>query len=453
MGHEKEDSLKILAKLLPSTIVLTRKDFSNREELLSLIHSIKRLYRMEKDVKDPYFAVDQEGGNVVRLPFINYNPSNAFLGNLNNPRFTEYVGARTGYDLKALGIDWDLAPVLDLASPYNQVILERSFSSDSIRVAAHGNAFIRGLQRYGVAATAKHFPGHGGVLGDSHQMLPKDERNLAALTADLYPFKGAVKERVASVMISHVLYSAMDDAYPASLSAHIYRILREDLGYTGLAITDSLNMKAISKNYSMKEIGQLASRAGADILECVEIENATEISMHLEMKDEHASARRISELLPEKESTIEPPSEVLNAFSILGNTVARAFSPLDPEERTAVVFLDDTRESLVSDSFTNSAGIVSRLKETGLKLDSFTSEDFRAGIKQYKQVVVIGRNEHLKERYKILNAELKAKRSVFISTGVPADVGLLSDEIGYISTYSTKIDTVLGAVLRAFGFY
>ncbi|EQD58775.1 beta-hexosaminidase, partial [mine drainage metagenome] len=93
MGHEREDSLKMLAKLLPSTIVLTRKDFASREEILSLIHSIKRLYKMEKDLKDPYFAVDQEGGNVVRLPFINYNPSNAFLGNLDNPRFTEYVGA------------------------------------------------------------------------------------------------------------------------------------------------------------------------------------------------------------------------------------------------------------------------------------------------------------------------------------------------------------------------
>ncbi|EQD64228.1 beta-hexosaminidase [mine drainage metagenome] len=175
--------------------------------------------------------------------------------------------------------------------------------------------------------------------------------------------------------------------------------------------------------------------------------------MHLEMKDEQASARRISELLPEKKSTVEPPPDVLNAFSILGNTVRKTFSPLDPENRTAVVYLDDTRESLVSDSFTNAAGIVSRLKETGLKLDSFTSEDFQAGIEQYNQVIVIGRNEHLKERYKALNAGLKAKRSVFISTGVPADVGLLSDEIGYISTYSTKIDTVLGAVLRAFGFY
>ena len=83
--------------------------------------------------------------------------------------------------LKDIGIDWDLAPVLDLSSPYNQVILERSFSYDPLVVAEHGKAFIRGIQRFGVAATAKHFPGHGGVLGDSHLMLPRDERSKAAI--------------------------------------------------------------------------------------------------------------------------------------------------------------------------------------------------------------------------------------------------------------------------------
>jgi len=453
IGHEREESLRLIGKLLPSTIVLVRKDFSDRADLINLIHNIRRLYRIEKDVRDPYIAVDQEGGNVVRLAFLNYNPSNAFLGNLNNPRFTEYVGSRTGYDLKELGIDWDLAPVLDLSSPYNQVILERSFSYDPLTVAEHGKAFIRGIQRYGVAATAKHFPGHGGVLGDSHLMLPKDERGLAAIMSDMFPFREAVHEGVSSIMLSHVLYSAIDDSNPATLSPSLYDILRRDLKFTGLAMTDSLNMKAVSKDFSTEEMGKRASRAGADILECVDIDRAMEMSHYLDMKDEHASAERILNLLPEKIASVEPPDEILNAFALVGNSIRKEFAVLNPETRTAILYLDDTRESIVGDSFTNSRGIIKRLKETGLKLDSFTSEDPQSSFHDYDQLIVIGRNEHLKERYRSFTDLMKGKKSVFISTGVPSDLGLFPDSVGYISTYSTKVEAITGAVFRAFGYF
>ena len=453
IGHDREESLRLVGKLLPSSIVLVRKDFSDKTDLLELIHSIKRLYKVEKDTKFPYIAVDQEGGNVVRLAFLNYNPSNAFLGNLNNIGFTEYVGSRTGYDLNSLGIDWNLAPVLDLSSPYNQVILERSFSSDPLTVAAHGSAFIRGIQSYGVAATGKHFPGHGGVLGDSHLMLPKDERGVGALKSDMFPFQEVVKEGVSSIMLSHVLYTAIDDSNPATLSPAIYDILRKELRFKGLAITDSLNMKAVSKDFTTEEMGKRASRAGADILECVDIDRAMEMSQYLDMKDEHASAERIIHLLPEKKAVIEPPSEVMNAFALIGNSIRKPFSPLDPEERTAILFLDDTRESIVGDSFTNSRGIIKRLKETRLRLDNFTSEDPETSYNGYEQLVVIGRNEHLKERYTKIIELMKGRKSIFISTGVPVDLGLFPLNAGYISTFSTKVESIVGAVFRAFGYF
>lgn len=453
IGHEREESLRLVGKLLPSTIVLVRKDFSDRKDLIELIHTIKHLYSIEKDAREPYIAVDQEGGNVVRLAFLNYNPSNAFLGNLNNIGLTEYVGSRTGYDLNSLGIDWNLAPVLDLSSPYNQVILERSFSSDPLTVAAHGSAFIRGIQSYGVAATGKHFPGHGGVLGDSHLMLPKDERGVGALKSDMFPFQAVVKEGVSSIMLSHVLYTAIDDSNPATLSPAIYDILRKELRFKGLAITDSLNMKAVSKDFTTEEMGKRASRAGADILECVDIDRAMEMSQYLDMKDEHASAERIIHLLPEKKSVIEPPSEVMNAFALIGNSIQRPFSPLDPEARTAILFLDDTRESIVGDSFTNSRGIIKRLKETRLRLDNFTSEDPETSYNGYEQLIVIGRNEHLKERYTKIIELMKGRKSIFISTGVPADLGLFPLNAGYISTFSTKVESIVGAVFRAFGYF
>ena len=453
VGHDREESLKLLAKLLPSTVVLVRKDFADRSDLLSLIQSIKRIYRIENGVRDPYIAVDQEGGNVVRLAFLNYNPSNAFLGNLDNAALTEYVGSRTGFDLISLGIEWNLAPVLDLASPYNQVILERSFSSDPMKVAVHGSAFIRGLQRYGVAATAKHFPGHGGVIGDSHLMLPTDDRGLPSLVSDMYPFRAAVREKVAAVMLSHVLYTSIDDTNPATLSPPIYEMLRKDLGFMGVAITDSLNMKAVSKDFTTEEMGKRASRAGADILECVDIDRAIEMSLHLDMKDEHASAERILKLLPGKSARIEPPGDILHAFALIGNTIKKDFKPLDPEKDTALLFLDDTKESIVSDSFTNSAGIIARLKETGLKISIFTPDDIEREKNSFTQLIIIGRNEHLKERYLKLNYTVRGRHSVFISSGVPADLGLIPGGTGYISVLSTKVDSIIGAIFRSFGYF
>ena len=107
----------------------------------------------------------------------------------------------------------------------------------------------------------------------------------------------------------------------------------------------------------------------------------------------------------------------------------------------------------MGDSFTNSRGIIKRLKETGLKLESFTSDDPASSYHEYEQMIVIGRNEHLKDRYMAIVDQMKGRRSVFISTGVPADLGLFPDGVGYISTFSTKVDAIAGAVFRAFGYF
>lgn len=452
-GYTREEALKLIGKLLPCSIVLMKRDFHGRSDLQDLIHSIRRLYTIENGQAGPYIAIDQEGGNVVRLPFLNYNPSNAFLGSIDNTNLTQYVGARTGYDLASMGIDWDLAPVLDLANPYNQVILERSFSASVQVVASHGEAFIKGLQRYGVAATAKHFPGHGGVLGDSHLTLPRDDRPLASIINDMLPFSVAVHSEVSSVMLSHVLYGSIDTNYPATLSPEVYRMLREVLGFRGVILTDSLNMKAVSRDFSSQEMGKMASRAGADVLECVDLDMAIEISSHLEMKDEHRSAERIKRLLPEKRSKTEPPDEILRSYSLLGNRVMRSFIPLDPEDETCLVFLDETRESMVGDPTSNASQLAERLKGGGLHVTMLASDDEKIKEGSCEQLIIVGRNEHLRQRYSRIGELVEGKRAVFISTGVPADVGLIPDKAGYIACFSSRVDSILGAVYRALGFF
>ena len=209
---------------------------------------------IEKGIAPPVFAIDQEGGNVVRIPWLNYNPSNYFLGQVNNEKLTNYVGLVTGSDLYRLGIRWNLAPVLDILNNYNQVLLERSFGEDVETVAVNGAAYISGLQNQGVAATAKHFPGHGGVLEDSHQTLPRDKRSMNALLNDAFPFKAAIKAGVRAVMLSHVLYEGLDPDNPATLSQKAYDLLRKTFQFNGLVITDSVDMKAVSQNYSTTEI-------------------------------------------------------------------------------------------------------------------------------------------------------------------------------------------------------
>jgi len=272
-----ETSLKAIKKLLPFSIVLFRSDFSKEEDLKQLINNINHLYRIEAGIDPPIIAVDQEGGNVVRIPWLDYNPSNFFTGSFNNLNFTLYIGRLTGSQLYNRGIRWNLAPVLDILNGYNQVILERSFSEKVEAVAEHGAYYIKGLQEAGVAATAKHFPGHGSVLDDSHLVLPKDSRGFSAVMNDAYPFISAIESHVRSIMLSHVLYDSIDPDYPASLSEKVQNILRDELKFNGVILTDSVDMKAVSANYTISEIVKKSVGNEADVIEIADLNRGLEI--------------------------------------------------------------------------------------------------------------------------------------------------------------------------------
>jgi beta-N-acetylhexosaminidase len=219
----------------------------------------------------PVVAVDQEGGTVARLRRgVTSVPSAMALAATGDPESTARAAAIIGAELRAVGFHQDYAPDADVNSnPANPAIGVRSYSSDPELAAAHVAAAVRGLQGAGLAATAKHFPGHGDTSGDSHLMLPSVDRDAAAWAAiDLPPFTAAIGADVAAVMSAHVAVPAADGSGdPATASAAILTgVLRDRLGFTGTVVTDALDMAGARERLGDGEIAVRAVLAGADQL-------------------------------------------------------------------------------------------------------------------------------------------------------------------------------------------
>ncbi|MCA0296781.1 MAG: hypothetical protein LCH96_15995 [Actinobacteria bacterium] len=228
---------------------------------------------------DVLVATDEEGGDVTRLHHRTGSPypSMAYLGSLDDVRVTERVGHGIGRELRAAGIDLNLAPDADVNSnPRNPVIGVRSFGADQELVARHVAACTRGIQSAGTAACAKHFPGHGDTATDSHLALPTITASAAELAArELVPFGAAVDAGTLAVMTSHILVPSIDPELPATLSGRVLRVLREDLGFTGAIVSDALDMAGASRGRGIPEAAVLALAAGVDLL-CIGTDNTAD---------------------------------------------------------------------------------------------------------------------------------------------------------------------------------
>ncbi len=247
------------------SVILFAKDIKTLPQLRKLT---KRIHQSTEI--PPLISIDQEGGRVNRITTgVTVLPSLAVLGKINSAEAAYHCGRILAEELRSLGIDFDLAPVVDVnTEDKNPIIGERSFGDDSRRVAELGKSMISGLQSHGLLACAKHFPGHGAAKSDSHQYLPLIEvsgRKWEKI--HLPPFRQAVKAGVQAVMVGHLLCPALDKKYPASLSRKIVTgILKERWGYRGLIVTDDLAMGAITKHYRIGEAAVLSVSAGADMI-------------------------------------------------------------------------------------------------------------------------------------------------------------------------------------------
>ncbi len=221
----------------------------------------------------PLIAVDQEGGRVMRLTspgFTRFPPARCYsLFCCHASRVAEAVGEHMGTELRAVGIDINFAPVLDVDSnPDNPVIGDRALSTDPHTASELGISFLRGMRSRGVLPVGKHFPGHGNTATDSHVELPVVRSSRDTLRKrDLPPFRRAIRAGIPALMTAHVLYPALDRDFPATLSEKILRgLLRKQLRFRGAVFSDALEMKAITGRFGIGDAAVRAVSAGCDVV-------------------------------------------------------------------------------------------------------------------------------------------------------------------------------------------
>ncbi|HEX9849408.1 beta-N-acetylhexosaminidase [Candidatus Deferrimicrobium sp.] len=252
-------------------VVLYARNIESPAQVRSLCREIRSAAGRGNPL--PLIAVDQEGGRVARFkepPFTWFPPARACsLFCCRNEAMAEGVGAATAAELRAVGIDMNFAPVLDVDSnPANPVIGDRAFSDDPAVAAALGIAFARGSLSRGILPVGKHFPGHGDTSADSHEELPVIQAGRQTLLRrELLPFRLAARSAIPALMTAHVMYTALDRALPATLSRKIlHDLLRERMRFRGTIISDALEMKAIADRYGIGEAAVLAVTAGCDVV-------------------------------------------------------------------------------------------------------------------------------------------------------------------------------------------
>src|SRR3954468_17788428 len=264
-GHQLSPELRALAREFGlGGVILFARNVADPEQVAELCYDAARL----SPQLPLWVSVDQEGGRVARLkaPFTEW-PAMATLGRSGDVRLAERFARALASELKAVGITLDYAPVLDIhTNPKNPVIGDRALAEKAEEVARLGSAIVRALQAEGIAACGKHFPGHGDTSTDSHFELPLVEHPPDRIRrVECVPFQAAIEAGVATIMTAHVLVPSLDERRPASLSRRIvFELLRNELHYEGVIISDDLEMKAVAAGYAVPEAAVMAIEAGRD---------------------------------------------------------------------------------------------------------------------------------------------------------------------------------------------
>lgn len=253
-----------------SGFILFNRNYKDFDSLYNLVQSLKKKNALSNPL--PLFiSVDEEGGTVSRLPKGGTHfPDAQLVGKVGDPILTHRTGVVIGEELRAAGINLNFAPVLDIvSSSKNKLLIKRSYGSSADIVSLHGTDFINGLQSTGVIAAAKHFPGHGNTTVDSHKNLPVISIDNAMLhSRELVPFKAAIDTDLDAIMVGHIAFPQQDPSgLPATMSSYFLTdILRKELGFEGIAISDDIEMSGYTNAKANLEEGILTSfNSGLDL--------------------------------------------------------------------------------------------------------------------------------------------------------------------------------------------
>jgi beta-N-acetylhexosaminidase len=406
----------------------------------------------------PYGAlitIDQEGGTVARLRdgFTESPGAMALSCAQDAERLTEAVSQVLGAELRALGIHWDYAPVVDLAyHPDNPSVGTRSFGRDAARVSQLAVAAIRGFEAAGVASTAKHFPGLGQTAVDTHIALPALDTPLEHLrTVDMVPYRAAIAAGVPSVMLTHVLYRALDAEHPSTLSAVVVpQLLRGELGYDGVVTTDCLEMQAITNHYGPAETAIRAALAGIDALLFSHTRSTQQAAYEALLEAAHSgrlsiehiqhSNRRLATL---KDRYLKPRADLsvirsaahlnqMDAAARASVTVVQAGQALPLQGRIGVVEFPSVLESGIGEvggltGFTRFLQLHYPAVERVILREGMGRTEALALAEQAETLVLATRSIHLNAEKLALAQELiqRAGRTVVVCLRNPYDAGAL----------------------------
>lgn len=263
-----EKERRIMREIRPAGVILFARNIESPKQLQKLCRQITEC--AGEPGHPPLILLDHEGGRVHRLtePFTHF-PSQWMLGQADDTSLTKAVFQAMAREISAVGANVQLGPVLDLRTqPKNNVIGDRAFGIEPDHTVRHGVAAMHGIQSAGLLPVGKHFPGHGDTIADSHTELPTAQAKLETLwQRELIPFQELIESGLPSIMSAHILVSAMEASCPGTLSPKVIsKLLRQELGFDGLIITDDMEMGAIMKHYESSEAAVLALNAGCDLL-------------------------------------------------------------------------------------------------------------------------------------------------------------------------------------------
>src|SRR5215203_2279649 len=256
---------KMVRKRNIGGVILFGYNMKSEGQVESLTGSLQQLSMQTEPAVPLFVAVDQEGGDIASAPWVAPQPAAAEVGSRGDPEEARTIAATMGRQLLRAGINTDFAPVVDTG--FGAAIGDRSYGEDPELVARMGAAAVEGFQEAGVVSAAKHFPNHGPATSDSHLSLPVIRHDAKTLQSyDLPPFEAAIEAGVPIVMVGHLVYPAIDPHNPASLSRDAMSMLRRDLGFDGVVVTDDLAMAGAKSEGTLTEAAVEAVEAGADLL-------------------------------------------------------------------------------------------------------------------------------------------------------------------------------------------
>ena len=300
-----ETEKNLLLKPEVGGVILFTRNFESVEQLISLVDEIHQLRTPKLLV-----AVDHEGGRVQRFhEGFSRLPAAAIYARVakndleKSRQLAENAGWLMAVELRACGIDFSFAPVLDLAHGLSGVIGDRAFHSKPTTVATLAYAFMHGMNKAGMQAVGKHFPGHGGVVEDSHVAMPVDHRELDELLhSDIVPFKSMIENKLAAIMPAHVIYDKVDDKPAGYSSFWIENILRQRFGFQGAIFSDDLSMEAAGIVGGFGERADAALKAGCDMaLVCNHLDGAIEAAEYIKGYTNPTSQLRLVRMHGEKD--------------------------------------------------------------------------------------------------------------------------------------------------------